>query len=86
MREVLRIETATPLSVAHRAIEDTQLMGYNVPANTAVVTNLAAMHHDPDLWGDPENFRPDRFLTDDGKKLTKDYSLPFGFGKFLSCF
>jgi len=41
------------------------------------------MHHDPDLWGDPEIFRPERFLKEDGQ-LAKDISLPFGFGKSTS--
>ena len=81
IREVFRIETVTPWSVPHRTYEATTLGGYDVPANTAVVTNLAAMHNDPDLWGDPENFRPERFLTNDGKSLGKDFTLPFGFGK-----
>ncbi|XP_036150628.1 probable cytochrome P450 304a1 [Monomorium pharaonis] len=40
------------------------------------------MHHDPDLWGDPEVFRPERFLKEDGQ-LAKDFSLPFSFGHRL---
>jgi cytochrome P450 len=41
---------------------------------------------DPEYWGDPNTFRPSRFLTQD--KLTgkvkvdkKEYFIPFGFGK-----
>lgn len=44
-----------------------------------MIANLGGLNSDPDLWGDPENFRPERFLNDDGK-LVKDYSLPFGLG------
>jgi len=40
------------------------------------------MHHDPDLWGDPKIFRPERFLKEDGQ-LAKDFTLPFGFGKSI---
>ncbi|XP_025988557.2 uncharacterized protein LOC113003430 [Solenopsis invicta] len=82
IRETLRIETITPLSVIHRTLKKTMLGGYEIPANTPIFTNLAAMHHDPELWGDPEVFRPERFLTEDGQ-LGKDISLPFGFGHRL---
>lgn len=82
IRETLRIETLTPLSVAHKNVTKTTLGGYEIPANTPIFTNLAAMHHDPDMWGDPEVFRPERFLREDGQ-LAKDLSLPFGFGHRL---
>lgn len=76
----MRYETLTPLSVFHKSIRNTTLQGYFIPAGTVMINNLAAMNHDPDLWGDPENFRPERFLTDDGR-LNKDISFPFGIGK-----
>ncbi|XP_029169957.1 probable cytochrome P450 304a1 [Nylanderia fulva] len=82
IRESMRFETLAPLSVIHRSVKKTILGGYEIPANTPVVTNLAAMHNDPDMWGDPENFRPERFLKEDGQ-LGKDLSLPFGFGRRL---
>ncbi|XP_011146960.2 probable cytochrome P450 304a1 [Harpegnathos saltator] len=79
IREVMRISSSLPFSVFHRAVKDTTLGGYTIPADTPIVTNLAAMHHDPDLWGDPDNFRPERFFDEDGA-LIKDMSLPFGLG------
>lgn len=78
IREVMRIETITPLSVGHRCTETTQFFEYTIPEDTLMLTNLAAMHNDPDLWGDPENFRPDRFIKDG--KIVKDLTLPFGLG------
>ncbi|KAI4501823.1 hypothetical protein M0802_003158 [Mischocyttarus mexicanus] len=82
LRETMRYETITPLSVAHRATKDTTFQGYFIPVNTTLMTNLAAMNNDPELWGDPENFRPERFLNDDGQ-LKKDFTLPFGAGHRL---
>jgi len=32
-------------------------------------------------WGDPEVFRPDRFLNEHGGILQDDWFVPFGFGK-----
>ena len=32
-------------------------------------------------WGDPEVFRPNRFLNEHGGILQDDWFVPFGFGK-----
>lgn len=40
------------------------------------------MHHSKKVWGDPEVFRPERFLSQDGKKYVKnDYLIPFQIGR-----
>jgi len=83
LREVMRKQTLVPLSVVHRATEDTELNGYFIPKDTAMVVNLWSFHSDPNFWGDPEVFRPERFLDEKGQLLKKDYSLPFGAGKRL---
>ncbi|XP_076249610.1 putative cytochrome P450 304a1 isoform X2 [Calliopsis andreniformis] len=79
VRESLRRETLTPFGVIHKALKDTTLGGYDIPKNTLVIANLGGLNEDPDFWGDPENFRPERFLTENNE-LGKDFTLPFGFG------
>jgi cytochrome P450 len=37
---------------------------------------------DPKIWNDPENFQPERFISEDGKLLRPDALMPFGSGKF----
>jgi methyl farnesoate epoxidase/farnesoate epoxidase len=60
--------------------------GYLFPKNHAVFINLHAAHHDKEYWGDPEKFRPERFLDDSGKKLIKHEALiPFSTGKKTNC-
>lgn len=82
IRETSRISSLLPLSLFHRAVKNTTLGEYTIPANTMIITNISAMHHDPDLWGDPANFRPERFINENGE-LVKDKSLLFGLGESI---
>lgn len=84
LREIMRYETLTPSSLAHRALVDTQFDGYDIPAGTFVITSLGASHHDPLAWQHPNEFQPERFLDKNGRFcVQKDKSLPFGAGKRL---
>jgi hypothetical protein len=46
-----------------------------------VLVNLWSFHNDADFWGDPQNFRPERFLDEKGQLLKANHSLPFGAGE-----
>jgi cytochrome P450 len=60
------------------------LSGYDIPKNTFALASLHALHFDKELWKDPENFRPERYLDYKGRFQTKkDPSLPFGAGRRL---
>lgn len=83
LRELMRIVTIFTLGIAHRATEDTHLGGYFIPKNTMLLTGLYSYHNDPDVWGDPHVYRPERFLDENGELLKKDFTLPFGAGKRL---
>ncbi|CAM1154395.1 Uncharacterised protein g11205 [Pycnogonum litorale] len=42
---------------------------------------LYGIHRSKELWGDPEIFRPSRFLNEDGQVFRPEYLIPFGIGK-----
>ena len=79
--EVQRIATIAPLGVPHRASEDTSLLGYSIPQNAIIMSNLWGIHHDPEIWKDPETFSPERFLDGDKLKQHPKMYLPFSTGK-----
>ncbi|EAU76993.2 AGAP003066-PA [Anopheles gambiae str. PEST] len=84
LREAMRIDTLVPSGIAHRVQEDTTLRGYDLPKDTLVLIGLDAIHNQREYWGDPERFRPERFLDEHGRlALAKDLSVPFGAGKRL---
>jgi cytochrome P450 len=65
IKEVLRFRPITPLNPPRRAIVDTKLAGYDVPKYTWIFQHWGAMFKRPDLWKDPELFRPERFLEEE---------------------
>lgn len=79
--ESVRVFMGRTFSIPHRALRNTTLMGYNIPKDTMLIANFAAVLMDKEFWGDPEVFRPDRFITKEGKLNVPDQYLPFGFGK-----
>ncbi|MBA0623570.1 hypothetical protein Godav_009027, partial [Gossypium davidsonii] len=63
IKETMRLYPAAPLSLIHAATEDCRVSGYQVAAGTWLITNLYKLHRDPGIWSDPEEFRPERFMT-----------------------
>ncbi len=83
--ELLRYTSVAALGVGHRAVDDVQIAGYTIPKGTQIITNLWALHHDPEFWEDPEEFRPERFLDEHGDLVSADHPnrknlMPFGAG------
>ncbi|XP_072017350.1 cytochrome P450 2U1-like [Amphiura filiformis] len=81
LKELNRIVSLVPLAPFHVAGNTTTFRGYTIPKNSVVVPNLYAGLHSSDLWGDPEEFRPERFLDDEGNLLEPDEAIPFGVGR-----
>ncbi|KXJ77750.1 hypothetical protein RP20_CCG006637 [Aedes albopictus] len=84
LREGLRIDTLVPSGISHVTLEDTKLRGYDIPKGCFVMLGLDIVNNQREFWGDPENFRPERFLDERGNlSLRQDISVPFGAGKRL---
>ncbi|CAG7828491.1 unnamed protein product, partial [Allacma fusca] len=80
--ETMRFSSMLPLGLLHRTTSNVVIGGHYIPKNTLVVGNLHAVHHDQKTWGDPNYFRPERFLSSDETSLVKHEAfLPFSIGK-----
>ncbi|XP_037339505.2 cytochrome P450 1A1 isoform X1 [Pungitius pungitius] len=81
--EVFRHASYVPFTIPHCTTRNITLNGYFIPKDTCVFINQYQVNHDVDLWGDPDRFRPARFLGSLGL-LNKDLTekvLIFGMGK-----
>ena len=74
--ETLRLHTLLP-EVARVLAEPLPLLGYTIPAQGAVGVSVMAIHHDPELYPEPDRFNPERFV---GRSYSPYEFLPFGGG------
>lgn len=82
LSEVLRISSTVPLAIAHSSVEDTEFNGFFIPKDTMILANIRGVHMDPLIWGDPESFRPERFLNSGENSISSHSAfLPFSCGK-----
>ncbi|KAI0659814.1 cytochrome P450 [Cubamyces menziesii] len=83
LKETYRWHNPVPLGVAHRCSEDNVYRGWKMPKGAAVMFNVWAMLQDPEVFSEPEVFRPERFL-EDGKlnlNMMQPEILTFGVGR-----
>ncbi|RDX75604.1 Cytochrome P450 78A3, partial [Mucuna pruriens] len=85
VKEVLRLHPPGPLlSWARLAITDTTIDGYHVPAGTTAMVNMWAIARDSEVWVDPLEFKPERFVGGEAEfsVFGSDLRLaPFGSGR-----
>jgi cytochrome P450 len=75
-KETLRVRPVV-MDIARRLTRPLELGGYTLPAGTAVLSAIAAIHFAPDVYDDPQAFRPERFL--EGQPEPNAW-IPFGGG------
>ncbi|KAB0792147.1 hypothetical protein PPYR_14106 [Photinus pyralis] len=81
IKEVQRYRTILPVIGPRRSTKEMNLSGYTIPKDTTILINLAPTYMSKEIWGDPENFRPERFLDESGELVSHPQFLPFGLGK-----
>ncbi|MGD1866774.1 MAG: cytochrome P450 [Phormidesmis sp.] len=76
-QETLRIYPITPTTFIRALREPMTLAGYPFKAGTALMPATYIIHQRPDLYPEPQQFRPERFLE---KQFAPHEFLPFGGG------
>lgn len=80
LQESMRLYSPVPLLNRETSGPD-ELGGVPIPAGTAVIVSIWALHKDPALWGpDVDAFRPDRFAPEESRGRHPFAYLPFSLG------
>lgn len=79
--ESTRFFMGNTFGIAHRALKDSQLCGYDVPKDTMVVAMSSALLNDPNVIKNPLQFDPENFLDENGRLSVPEKFFPFGLGK-----
>ncbi|XP_042096186.1 cytochrome P450 3A24-like isoform X3 [Ovis aries] len=60
--------------------KDVEIHGVSIPKGTTVMVPISVLHRDPQLWPEPEEFRPERFSKKNKDSINPYVYLPFGTG------
>ncbi|KAJ3553877.1 hypothetical protein NM688_g3387 [Phlebia brevispora] len=84
--ELLRWHPAVPLGLAHMLAEPDVYREYYLQKGTVVWANIWTILHDETIYPDPFEFRPERYLSEEGTLRTLERTedpavISFGFGR-----
>ncbi|CAH0383071.1 unnamed protein product [Bemisia tabaci] len=79
--ESMRSCHVVPVTGPRRATQTTTVGGYTIPKGTTVLMSVHSILNDKKRWGDPEVFRPERFLDSDGNIVNSERLYFYGRGK-----
>lgn len=81
LRETLRWHPVFPLGVPSATTTSDIYKGYFIPKGVIVFKNTWAMTHNKTKYPSPDEFKPERFLHDDGSFTNDRMPLGFGWGR-----
>ncbi|XP_060066275.1 cytochrome P450 3A2-like [Ylistrum balloti] len=61
-------------------VKTSQIKNITIPAGMAVSVPVYAIHHDPDIWENPDVFNPERFSSTEKASHDPLDFIPFGYG------
>lgn len=65
VKELLRYYTVLRLSLPRATVKDIVWEGKRIPSGSVVFLNAWSCNMDDQVWKDPEEFRPERWLAED---------------------
>lgn len=83
MAETQRIRSVIPTGIPHATTEDVELFGFRIPEGAMIMPFQWGIHMNPNIWNNPDEFNPRRFIDSEGRFVKHRDFIPFQTGKFL---
>ncbi|XP_047616798.1 cytochrome P450 2E1 isoform X2 [Phacochoerus africanus] len=81
VHEIQRFIDLIPSNLPHEATRDTVFRDYIIPKGTVVIPTLDSVLYDSQEFPEPEKFKPEHFLNENGKFKYSDHFKAFSAGK-----
>ncbi|KAG0694046.1 cytochrome P450 [Suillus ampliporus] len=79
IQEILRWAPVAPQGLPHRAMKEDVYEGYRIPKGAVIIANIFYISRDKEMYPDPSEFRPERFLGPSPQLDPRKFV--FGFGR-----
>lgn len=82
INEIMRHRPVLPNAEPRLVKQPIAIGGFDYPPGVVLFVNAHLVHHDPEIYPEPNAFRPERFLESEGGSSPGTYTwLPFGGGR-----
>lgn len=82
INEAMRRRPVLPNAEPRLVKQEIEIGGVRYPPGVVLIVSAYLVHHDPAIYPQPREFRPERFLESEGGKAPGTYTwLPFGGGR-----
>lgn len=79
--EIQRMGAIAPASLIHTTKDAADIGEYRVPKGTMVLVNILHIMYSEEIFDNPKEFRPERFLEGGSIRKDLDCFIPFGVGR-----
>ncbi len=82
INEAMRRRPVLPNAEPRLVKQEVEIGGVRYPPGVVLIVSAYLVHHDPEIYPQPREFRPERFLESEGGRAPGTYTwLPFGGGR-----